>query len=192
MHLQIPLLLASSSQKRKLLLSQIGISPNIVMSPNVDREVKNNESAREYNTRIAKSKISFFQKEYSNHIILTASTIAYCSKKIIRKANTREEVASFLNMLSGRRHRIYSTVCCFVPNYGYMSKTVVSIVKMKRLHIKEIEYYLNLHEWKGCVGGYSINGFSALFIEWIRGSCSAVAGLPLSQTYKMLYRYLSY
>ena len=59
-------------------------------------------------------------------------------------------------------------------------------MRFKRLHPKEIDYYLETEEWQGKAGGYAVQGFAESLITRIDGSHSCVMGLPLFETRALL------
>ena len=88
-------------------------------------------------------------------------------------------------MLSGRRHQVITGLA--VKSDGRVrQRDVVSTVRMKRLTEAEIDAYLETGDWQGKAGGYAIQGPAAAFIPWIRGSHSAIVGLPLAEAAQLL------
>ena len=61
-----------------------------------------------------------------------------------------------------------------------------NIVRFKVLSEEEIRAYLASGEWRGKAGGYAIQGAAEGLIQWIRGSHSAIMGLPLYETRALL------
>jgi septum formation protein len=57
---------------------------------------------------------------------------------------------------------------------------------MKRLSDDELNAYLATNDWQGKAGGYGIQGPAGVFIPWISGSFTAVVGLPLAETARLL------
>ncbi len=57
---------------------------------------------------------------------------------------------------------------------------------MRALTADEIECYWHTGEPVDKAGGYAIQGLAAIFIERIQGSHSAVVGLPLFETTRLL------
>ena len=97
--------------------------------------------------------------------------------------NTAEEC---LKLISGRRHKVFTSFTLHSPNSSLKTKTIQSIIKFKRLHPDEINYYLATKEWEGKAGGYGIQEIAASFINFISGSYSNVVGLPLAELYRVL------
>ncbi len=92
----------------------------------------------------------------------------------------------FLELLSGRRHHVWSAVCVIDANGRARSRISDSIVRFKRLSPAEIEAYITSGEGLGKAGGYAIQGRAEALIDWMAGSHSGVVGLPLYETRALL------
>ena len=179
-------ILASSSKRRLELLSQIGVKPDLILSPNIDEKIYSKELPRLYVKRMSLEKNQVFQQEYPQSIILTADTVVSLGRRILPKTmdiNTAEEC---LKLISGRRHKVYTSFTVYTPINSLKTNTVQSTIKFKRLHRDEISYYLATKEWEEKAGGYAIQGAAASFINFISGSYSNVVGLPLAELYRVL------
>ena len=179
-------ILASSSKRRLELLSQIGIKPDLILSPNIDEKIFSKELPRLYVERMSLEKNKVFQQEYSQSIILTADTVVSVGKRILPKAMDIKSAEECLKLISGRRHKVFTSFTLYSPNNSLKTKTIQSIIKFKRLHPDEISYYLASKEWEGKAGGYAIQGIASSFINFISGSYSNVVGLPLAELYRAL------
>ena len=179
-------ILGSGSKRRLKLLNQIGVKPDLILSPNINEKIFSKELPRKYVQRMSIQKNMVFQQKYSQSIILTADTIVSLGRRILPKTidiNTAEEC---LNLISGRRHKVFTSFVLYSPNNSLRINTIQSIVKFKRLHPDEISYYLASKEWEGKAGGYAIQGIAASFINFISGSYSNIVGLPLAELYRTL------
>ena len=179
-------ILASSSKRRLELLNQIGVKPDIILSPNIEEDIFSKEIPRIYVERMSLEKNRVFQQKYPESIILTADTVVSLGRRILPKTidiNTAEEC---LKLISGRRHKVFTSFTLYSPNSPLKTKTIQSIIKFKRLHPYEISYYLDTKEWEGKAGGYAIQGIAASFVNFISGSYSNVVGLPLAEIYRVL------
>ncbi len=171
------LILGSGSSARKELLKSVGIVPDRVEIPDVDESPKVNENPRHYVKRIAIEKANSIVSERQSYLI-TADTIVTVRKRLLMKTSNRERVEEYLNLLSGRRHSVYTAFC--VKHRGIINfKLVGTILKMRLLTEKEIIAYIACGEWIGCAGGYSIQGRAKCFFPFISGCYSNVVGLPL-------------
>ena len=190
MQLSIPLVLASSSSSRLQLLRQIGIEPSLICSPDIDETPLRGEIPRVYNVRVTRMKAAAIHITHSDKLVLAADTIASKGRRILQKPKDIDEARSNMLLMSGARHRVYTAVHLFAPGGVVSTSQVMTYVKFKTLHKDEIDFYLSTNEWSGAAGGYMLSGIAAMFVEWVGGSPSAVSGLPLCQTYKMLHNYL--
>lgn len=184
------LILASSSQRRVDLLKQINIHPKLVLPADVDETPLKKELPKDYSIRMAKSKADKIQSLNPDYFILGVDTVVACGRRILPKAENIEQAEQCLRLLSGRRHRVYTSVCLLTPNQLKQHiRTVVTIVKFKRLSEQEIKYYLASEEWKNKAGGCNVQGLAGMFVLFLRGSYSSVIGLPLHETYCLLSNY---
>ena len=178
------LILASASKARLELLKSVGISPGKIISTDINEKPKKGEKPLDYVFRVALEKNKAVKKN-SSEIVLSADTIAALGRRILLKPNNIEEASSFLGLLSGRRHRVHTSICIFY-NDKYYQKNITTILKMKRLSEEEKKSYLKSQEWRGKAGGYSIQGAASYFFPFISGSYSNVVGLPLTETIGLL------
>ena len=178
--------LGSGSKRRLELLSQIGVKPDLVLSPNIDEKVLSKELPYIYVERMSLEKNRVFQQQYSQSIILTADTIVSIGRRILPKTMDANTAKECLKLISGRRHKVFTSFTLHTPYNSCKTKTIQSIIKFKRLHSDEISYYLASKEWEGKAGGYAIQGIAASFINFISGSYSNVVGLPLAELYRAL------
>ena len=178
--------LGSGSKRRLELLNQIGVKPDLILSPNIDEKIFAKELPRKYVQRMSIEKNIVFQSKYYQSIILTADTIVCLGRRILPKtmdANTAEQC---LKLISGRRHKVFTSFTLNTPHNSLKTKTIQTIIKFKRLHPDEITYYVTSKEWVGKAGGYAIQGIASSFINFISGSYSNVVGLPLAELYRVL------
>src|SRR5512142_2034338 len=96
------------------------------------------------------------------------------------------EKAQCLRLLSGRNHRVYTSICLVTPRQSFRQRIVESRVRFKRLSEEDIEAYLASGEWRGKAGGYAAQGIAGTFIVKLVGSYSNVVGLPLYETMQLL------
>ena len=107
----------------------------------------------------------------------------------IRKAKKEEEVLKTLNLLSGRKHSVFTAVCLVTPEQKVRLKVVKSGVQVKRLTVEDINVIIHSGEWKN-VAGYSIEGLFSAFVRQISGSYCNIVGLPVFETAQLLRGHL--
>ena len=179
-------ILGSSSPRRLELLGSIGINPDKIVSPDIDEKINKNESPLEYSKRISFEKINSLKNSFPNDVLLTADTVAYCGRRLIDKTSKVVIAKVHLNLLSGRRHRVSTSICIKNKQGNITKRTVTTSVSFKKLSQKEINLYLDTKEWEGVAGSYRIQGYASSFIKSINGSYTNVVGLPLYETKNLL------
>ena len=182
------LVLASASPRRVDLLAQIGITPDAVIPADIDESPLKFEQPRPYAARLAEAKARAIAEtsDGKGAFVLAADTVVACGRRILPKAATEAEAPRCLELLSGRRHRVYGGICLITPDGKALSDVVLTAVHMKKLHRDEIADYLACGEWDGKAGGYAIQGRAARFIKQINGAYPNVVGLPVYEVVQML------
>ena len=179
-------ILGSSSPRRLELLKQINFYPDKIFKPEINEDPQKKELPILYVKRMAKEKMDVVKKKFPNDLILTADTIVYVGRRIIDKTNEQSKATKFLELLSGRRHRVSTAFNLYCKDKIDSLRVVTSVVKMKRLTDNEIKSYIETNEWKGKAGAYGIQGSAEKFIQFISGSYTNIVGLPLNQVYGSL------
>jgi septum formation protein len=178
------LVLASASPRRLALLAQIGIVPDRIVSPDVDETVLRDELPRSHAQRLARAKAAVVVAPAS--YVLAADTVVSAGRRILPKAETKDQARRCLMLLSNRRHRVSTAVVVLAPDGRRSERLVQSVVGFARLTDRQIASYLATDEWQGKAGGYAIQGRAAAFIRFVSGSYSNVVGLPLFETARLL------
>ena len=178
------LILGSSSPRRLELLSQLRIKPDLIKSPDIDEATKKLELPRDYCIRMAKEKANAIDVEYDD-VLLTADTIVCVGRRILGKPSNEDQVREFLKILSGRRHKVITSVAVKYQD-KLLERCVISTVKMKNISNSELDAYVSLEDWKDKAGGYGLQGYAAVFVTWIQGSFSSIIGLPLAEISALL------
>ena len=182
------IVLASGSKARAMLLKTIGICDFEVFITDVDETPLKSEKPRNLALRLAKAKAERALQEFtSNKLIITADTVVGLGARDLGKAETKEDVVKFLNLLSGRRHDLYTGICVSSTETGQIrSRVVKTTIKVKSLSKDEIEWYASTGEGIGNAGGYSIGQKFQIFCPNVSGQTSNVIGLPLFELKNML------
>ena len=171
------LILGSGSGARKDLLDSVGLTPNKIEIPDVDENLKPNESPQHYVSRVARLKATAISCDKKSYLI-TADTTVSVGKRVLIKTSDEVMAKEYLRFLSGRRHNVF-TAFCIKHNNVINLKLVKTVLKMRLLTEKEIGAYIDSREWVGCAGAYSIQGRAKCFFPFISGCYSNIVGLPL-------------
>ncbi len=179
-------ILASASPRRLAILGQIGLEPDLVDPAGPDETPRPQEMPRRLAARLACEKARAVAARHAGSVVLGADTVVACGRRILPKAEDDETARRCLDMLSGRRHTVYSGVCVIDADGGEHSRLVATRVMFKRLDRREIDDYLASGEWRGKAGGYAIQGRAAALVRWINGSYTGVVGLPAAEAAALL------
>ncbi len=180
------LILASASPRRAALLAQIGIVPDRVIPADCDETPQRGESPRQHALRLAAAKAAAIAARNPADFVLAADTVVAAGLRIIAKPADENAARAALALLSGRRHQVYGAVALRSPDGRLRTRLVTSRVTFARLDATEIAAYIASEEWRGCAGGYAIQGRAGGFVRFLSGSYSNVVGLPLFETRQLL------
>lgn len=184
------LVLASSSPRRRELLSQIGVQFEVVVQP-VDEAQFPEESPVDYVCRLARAKAAVVneqERQGQGRPVLGADTIVVVDSLVLGKPQDRDDAVRMLTLLSGRRHQVMSAVCLMQGDRSDL-RLSSSVVGFRPLSATDIQAYWQSGEPTGKAGAYAVQGLGALFINSLEGSYSGVVGLPLYETAELLAAY---
>jgi len=181
-----PFILASASPRRLDLLKRIGVVPDLVDPADCDETPHKGELPITYARRIAAQKAALVAARHPQSVILAADTVVAVGRRILGKAETAEDIRSFLQLLSGRRHRVHSALCVIDAKGVARQRLSTSTLTFKRLSAEEISAYIESGEGLGKAGGYAVQGYAEAYVRALSGSHSGVMGLPLFETRALL------
>ena len=184
------IILASGSPRRKELLLQIGIVPEIIVS-HVEEKITSDVPA-EVVMSLAEQKAVDVSKEMpEGTVILGSDTVVAADGKILGKPKSHEEAYEMIRRLAGRSHQVYTGVCLVKKGPEGEADTVVSFydetdVNVSPMTEKEIREYADSEEPMDKAGSYAVQGFFARYIDGLKGSYANVMGLPVHLVYQEL------
>jgi septum formation protein len=181
----VRLVLASTSPRRRDLLTRIGAPPDRIAAPDIDEDVRANELPRPYVLRIAAAKAHAVTRA-EDEIVLAGDTTIAVGRRILGKPEDEADLRRMLALLSGRRHHCLSAVCVIDAAGKARTRVSDTIVTFKRLSDAEIDRYVRSGEGMGKAGGYAIQGKAEAFVRFLSGSHSGVVGLPVFETRALL------
>jgi len=187
--MNIPIILASRSPRRKDLLHQIGLTFTIDET-DVDERVLPGEKAPAYAVRVAVDKAKAVSSWRNTGIIIAADTVVVLKSVILGKPSDIHDAERMLTMLSGRTHTVITGLAVLDAGSGTM-QTGSATTKVRFLAVtqEQITSYLKTGEPLDKAGAYGIQGKGALLVDRIEGCYTNVVGLPLSLLGRMLSRF---
>ena len=186
------LVLASSSPRRKELLTQAGFTFRAHASsiPEAHRE---GEDPIAFATRLAREKAEAVFTEFAVQnsendppLVLGADTVVVSPvKEILGKPKDANDAARMLRLLAGATHSVITGVAVVSPG-NVESAAEVTHVTMLTLSESEIADYIATDEPIDKAGAYAIQGRAARWIPRVHGCYFNVVGLPLSLASSMI------
>ena len=187
--------LASQSPRRTQLLTQIGVSHELLIaSPDEDVEalevVLAGEAPLTYVKRVTQLKLEaavsrMKHRDLPNAPILCADTTVAIGRQILGKPKDAKDALRILKILSGRTHRVLTAVAVAANRKRAISVSV-SQVTFAPMKLAQIQTYIASGEPMGKAGAYGVQGLAATYISEIKGSYSGIMGLPLFETAQLL------
>ena len=182
-------ILASSSPRRKKMLSMFDMKIKYVKHLFNEKSIPFNNNPKKYCKTISEGKGNSISENYCNFTIISADTIVVLNNKILEKPESEIEAINMLQLLSNKQHKVVTGV-----NLIYKSKNInfsfseETFVTFNKLDINDIEYYVKKYNPLDKSGGYGIQDFSSIFVKSIDGCFFNVVGLPLSSIFYHLKR----
>ncbi|HTO35780.1 MAG TPA: Maf family nucleotide pyrophosphatase [Flavobacterium sp.] len=180
------LILASASPRRQQLLRDLGFDFEVRLKE-IEEIYPKNLKAEEITNYLAELKAKAFENELSNNdILITSDTIVWHEEKALEKPKNKTEAFEMLKSLSGKTHKVISSVCLkrTVETLTFFDVTYVTFL---HLNDEEIEYYIEQFKPFDKAGAYGIQEWIGLIgVSKIEGSYTNVVGLPTHLIYKNL------
>ncbi len=185
------LILASSSPRRRELLTQAGLTFTVA-SADINEELLPHETAAAYVQRLAEEKAQALwnlrRAEDSADdplVVLGADTCVVCEGAILGKPVDAADARRMLELLSGRTHAVMTGVAA-VTRKGTVRALEITHVTFNVLKDAEIASYIASGEPMDKAGAYAIQGWAARWIPRIEGCYFNVVGLPIARTIDLL------
>ena len=174
-----PVVLASSSPRRRELLEKAGLKFT-VDSSETDERLNGTADPVEMARSISLMKASSAVSRHPGSIIIAADTFGVLDGSLLGKPGDAAHASEMLALMSGKCHEVVTGFTIIDADSG---KTVSHVVKtrvyFKTLSKAQIEKYVETGEPLGKAGAYAIQGKGAGLVEKIEGDYYNVIGLPV-------------
>lgn len=188
MALPLPLVLASTSPRRRDLLTLLQV-PFEIAEPSFVERLRPGVSPEAQATQFADGKAASVAGRFPHQLTLGSDTLIAVDGDVLGKPADLAEARTMLRTLRGRTHLIHTAVALRRQADGVRAIGCETVrVWMKAFDEKELDAYLHTGESLGKAGAYSIQGIGGRFIEAIEGDYTAAVGLPLRLTADLLRR----
>ena len=193
------LILASSSPRRRELLTSLGLEFTIV-KPDVDESQRPDEAPLDYVRRLSQEKAANVAARVSSPaavlaadtvVILAADTLGVDEAgEILGKPVDPDDARQMLRRLRGRVHQVYTAITLRVQQAETSPQQITSLARtdvyMRHYSDAEIEAYIETGDPFDKAGSYAIQHKDFHPVERIEGSYTNVVGLPLEILQAML------
>lgn len=180
------LILASGSPRRKKFFEDLGLDFEIRIKA-VEEVYPEKLTGEKIASYLAELKASAFKGALKqNEILVTSDTVVWHNNESLAKAVNKNEAVEMLKKLSGQWHDVITAVC-FTTSTNQKTVSSTTKVKLAKLSLAEINYYIDSFKPFDKAGAYGIQEWIGLIaIEEIKGSYTNVVGLPTQLVYKTL------
>jgi len=181
------IILASSSPRRKYLLTELGLSFTVDPSC-VDESAIPYENERQFAIHAAMAKATEVAARYTKGaLVIGADTIVCLDGQILGKPRDLDEACSMLLRLRNRSHIVITGVAVAEAGTGnVLLDAEKTEVIFKRFRQKTLEQYLKTGDSMDKAGAYGIQGAGERLIHHIKGDYFNVMGLPLQRLLQLL------
>lgn len=182
-----PLILASSSSSRKMIMDKLGISYQAI-SPDIDEVVLPNEKVEAHVLRLAKEKALKVAESAKDSLIVGCDSVCVLDGKIVSKPESHENAVLQLKACSGKVIYFYSGLVLYNSKTKSLQQEVVKTeVHFKKLQDDLIERYLKKDQPYHCAGSIQAEGLGIILVEkMLADDPNSLVGLPLIALIKML------
>lgn len=183
---EFPLILATQSRARQMLLSNAGLDFEAVPADIDERGIQQSSgltSPGDVAALLAREKARAVSSQRLGQFVVGADQTLALGTRLFSKPAGRAQAAEQLGALAGSRHELHAALAV-VRDGNILFETVsVAGMTLRPLSRAEIEAYLNAagEAVTSSVGAYQLEGLGVHLFERIEGDHFTVLGLPLLQ-----------
>ncbi|MDB4661686.1 Maf family nucleotide pyrophosphatase [Gammaproteobacteria bacterium] len=184
-----PIILASGSESRKIMLQDAGLNFEVITS-NVDEDLLKNQMKavpfEEQVIKLAAAKALAVSSENLDQIVIGGDQMCVFNNKVFDKPGSVEKAIANLKILSGTTHYQYSGVCIYKAGKPLWEYSEVVELKMHTLSEEEIINYVNAENPVNAAGAYKFESLGCNLFSSVNGSSHTIRGMPLLPLLKKL------
>jgi len=177
-----PIILASGSESRKIMLQDAGLIFEIITS-NVDEDLLKNEMEgmpfEDQVIKLASAKALAISSENPHKIVIGGDQMCVFNNKVFDKPGSVEKAITNLKILSGTTHYQYSGVCIYRAGTPLWEYSEVVELKMHALSEEEIVNYVKAENPINAAGAYKFESLGCNLFSSVNGSSYTIRGMPL-------------
>jgi septum formation protein len=179
-----PLILASQSRARQMLLANAGIDFEALPAELDERAVQhaaNLSAPGEIAALLARAKAGSVSLKKAGHYIVGADQTLALGDRLFNKPDDWPQALAQLKALAGHTHELHSAVAVAHDGRIVFERTAVARLTMRPMGEAEIAAYLDAAGGvvTSSVGSYQLEGLGVHLFERIEGDHFTILGLPL-------------
>ncbi|WP_295847753.1 Maf family protein [Tardiphaga sp.] len=188
---ETPLILASQSAARKMLLTNAGIPFEAIPADIDERALQKNSglsAAGDIAALLAEQKAAYVSLRHPGRYVVGADQTLALGTRLFSKPAGRTEAADQLRALAGQTHVLHSAIAVACDGATLFSHVSVAHMTMRKLDDAAIDAYLDAagEAVTSSVGAYQLEGLGVHLFELIEGDHFTILGLPLLPLLKFL------
>jgi septum formation protein len=179
-----PLVLASQSRTRKILLANAGLACE-TMPADIDerslQQASKLSAPGEIASLLAREKARFVSAQKAEHYVVGADQTLALGNRLFNKPNGRAAAAEQIRALAGQTHELHSAIAVVLDGQILFETVAVARMSMRPLDDNAIRGYLDAagEAVTSSVGAYQLEGLGVHLFETINGDHFTILGLPL-------------
>ncbi len=175
-----PIVLASSSAYRKVLLARLDIRFTAI-APDIDEQPLAGEAPPATALRLAQSKAQAVAKHESTALIIGSDQVAVMDGVVLGKPGHHAAAVAQLRAMSGRTVVFHTALCLLNAMNGHLqTANIPTTVRFRTLDDLQIERYLRHDQPYDCAGSAKIEALGIALVEHVASDDpTALIGLPL-------------
>ncbi|QDG49698.1 septum formation protein Maf [Persicimonas caeni] len=182
----LSLVLASGSPYKRQLMERLGLAFE-TLSADVDESSLADEAPEETARRLAHAKAKAVAAERPEAWVLGADQVIALDGRRFSKPGSDEGARRQLAALSGKTHRLITSVALLTPDEELFESTAEYQMQMRPLSEAEIAAYVAEDTPTDCAGAYKIEAGGIRLFRALRGDdYTAIVGLPLTHVWHLL------
>ena len=179
-----PLILASQSRARRILLADAGLEFEVLPADIDERGLQQGSKLSapgDIASLLAGEKARWVSARSAGHYVIGADQTLALGNRLFNKPDNRAAAAEQLRVLSGQTHDLNSAIAVVLDGKLVFQTVAVAHMRMRPLSEHDIRVYLDEagEAVTSSVGAYQLEGLGVHLFDRIEGDHFTILGLPL-------------